>query len=66
MFLRCISKRKKKDIKMDRTVNLKIFVANSNVKFILKKKGKISMETAHFKNNLIFFFIFFKFINKTK
>ncbi|RNA00627.1 hypothetical protein BpHYR1_050624 [Brachionus plicatilis] len=24
---------------------LKIFVANSNVKFILKKKGKISMET---------------------
>ncbi|RNA06772.1 hypothetical protein BpHYR1_051740 [Brachionus plicatilis] len=45
MFLRCISKRKKKDIKMNRT--LKIFVANSNVKFILKKKGKISMETVY-------------------
>ncbi|RNA03093.1 hypothetical protein BpHYR1_022188, partial [Brachionus plicatilis] len=50
MFLRCISKRKKKDIKMNRT--LKIFVANSNVKFILKKKkGKISMET----QNCIYF-----------
>ncbi|RNA09912.1 hypothetical protein BpHYR1_022304 [Brachionus plicatilis] len=28
----CILKRKKKDIKINRTVNLKIFVANSNVK----------------------------------
>ncbi|RNA34538.1 hypothetical protein BpHYR1_006102 [Brachionus plicatilis] len=38
---------------MNKTVNLKIFVANSNVKFILKKKGKISMET---------YLIFFKYL----
>ncbi|RNA05400.1 hypothetical protein BpHYR1_012694 [Brachionus plicatilis] len=48
MFLRCILKRKKKDIKMNRT--LKIFVANSNVKFILKKKGQ------NFNGNSVLFF----------
>ncbi|RNA37146.1 hypothetical protein BpHYR1_018900 [Brachionus plicatilis] len=47
MFLRCISIRKKKEIKMNRKVNLKIFVANSNEEFILKKKSKISMETVN-------------------